>query len=89
MPKSSMSRRSAAETASLGLDYNGYGHDTNPKKQNCKDMSEGARKICMQQNFDNGYGYVMGGSNKNAKQKRKTKLQKKRKNRRTKKSSKR
>lgn len=48
-------------------------------------MSEGGRQLCMKLNLNNGYGYVMGGSNK----KRKTKMQKKRKNRRTKKTKKR
>ena len=87
MPQSSMTRRSAAETSALGYGKSGFveGEDNKPKKENCKNLSNDGRKICMNLNFKNGYGYVEGGSNK----KRKTKMQKKKKNRRTKKSSKR
>lgn len=83
----SMSHWTAAQRSSQGYGESGFveGQGTKLPKENCKNMSDGGRQLCMKRNLDNGHGYVQGGSNK----KRKTKMQKKRKNRRTKKSSKR
>jgi hypothetical protein len=84
--RGSTSHRTASDSSALGFGVSGSVEgvvQTKLKKESCSGYSTTElRQACMRRNFDNGFGFVMGGYNK----KRKTKMQKKRKNRGTKRS---